>query len=79
MTNEDPAYLQANNACLMNYRQLESETNVAHALEIAYVLNIDWCRPVAEKINIISGKLNEMLKELIAVCKSYCFLSNNIV
>ncbi|PPE03576.1 hypothetical protein [Holospora curviuscula] len=38
LTNEDTAYLKAKDACLKNYRQCESEKNVADALEIAHVL-----------------------------------------
>ena len=81
LTNEDAAYLKAKDACLKNYRQFESEKNVADALEIAHVLWFvygllahDRLMQACGREQLMSfqhGKLSEMLKELIAVCKSY--------
>jgi hypothetical protein len=81
LTNEDAAYLKAKDACLKNYRQFESEKNVEDALEIGHVLSFvygllahDRLMQACGREQLLSfqhGKLSEMLKELIAVCKSY--------
>ena len=81
LTNEDAAYLKAKDACLKHYMKLESEKNVADALELAHVLWFvygllahDRLMQACGREQLMSfqhGKLSEMLKELIAVCKSY--------
>jgi Phosphotransferase enzyme family len=81
LTNEDAAYLKAKDACLKNYRQFESEKNMADALKIAHVLwfvygllaGIRLMQACGREqlMSFQHGKLSEMLKELIAVCKSY--------
>jgi hypothetical protein len=81
LTNEDAAYLKAKDACLKNYMKFESEKNVEDALEIAHVLWFvygllahDRLMQACGREQLLSfqhGKLSEMLKELIAVCKSY--------
>jgi hypothetical protein len=81
LTNEDAAYLKAKDACLKNYMQFESEKNMADALKIAHVLWFvygllahDRLMQACGREQLMSfqhGKLSEMLKELIAVCKSY--------
>jgi hypothetical protein len=81
LTNEDAAYLKAKDACLKNYMQFKSEKNVSDALEIAHVLSFvyrllayDRLMQACGRKQLMSfqhGKLSEMLKEWIAVCKSY--------
>ncbi len=81
LTNEDAAYLKAKHACLKNYMQFESAKNLADALEIAHVLWFvygllahDRLMQACGREQLMSfqyGKLSQMLKELIAVCKSY--------
>jgi hypothetical protein len=81
LTNEDAAYLKAKDACLKNYMKFESKKNVEDALEIANVLWFvygllahDRLMQACGQEQLLSfqrGKLSEMLRELIAVCKSY--------
>lgn len=81
LTEHDHDYLQIKHACLKNYMKFESEKNVADALEIANVLwfvygllahdrLIDACGQ-EQLLSFQRGRLSEMLKELIAVCKAY--------
>lgn len=81
LTNKDAAYLRIKDACLKNYMHFESEKNVADALKIAHVLWFvygllahDRLIHACDQEQLISfqrGKLREMLKELIAVCKPH--------
>lgn len=81
ITNEDNAYLMIKNACLKNYMNLESEKNVSAAFEIAHALSFvyallayDRLMQACGKEKLMSfqrGKLSEILKEFIAVCKAY--------
>lgn len=81
LTEVDHDYLHIKHACLKNYMKYESEKNVADALEIAHVLWYvygllahDRLMQACGREQLMSfqhGKLSEMLKELIAVCKTY--------
>lgn len=81
LTEDDHDYLQIKHACLKNYILFESEKNVVDALEIANVLWLVYGLLAHDRLihacgqeQLLSfqrGKLSEMLKELIAVCKTY--------
>lgn len=81
LTEDDHDYPQIKHACLKNYMKFESEKNVADALEIANVLWLVYGLLAHDRLihacgqeQLLSfqrGRLSEMLKELIAVCKAY--------
>lgn len=81
LTEKEDRYLKIKDACLENYLPLDTEQNVLEAFKIAGVLwfvygllayerLIQACDKEHLKL-VMPGKLNEMLKELIAVCRIY--------
>lgn len=81
LTNKDAVYLRVKEACFKNYKLFESEKSVKNSLEIAHVLWFvygllahDRLMQACGQDQLLSfqpGKLSEMLKELIAACKTY--------
>jgi len=80
LTESDRDYVKIKHACLKNYMQQESEKNLLDALDIAHVLwLVYWLLAYnrlmqacgrEQLIAFQHGKLSEILKELITVCKA---------
>ncbi|MFO1257541.1 MAG: aminoglycoside phosphotransferase family protein [Gammaproteobacteria bacterium] len=80
LTETDHDYLKIKQACLKNYLMLESEQNVADVLEIGHVLWFVYGLLAHNRLlqacgqdRLLSfqhGKLSEMLKELLRICKT---------
>lgn len=81
LTHQEDMYLTIKEACLKNYRKVESEQNVAKAFEIAHVLWFvydlvaqDRLIQACGKETLLAfrpGKLREILKAFITVCDNY--------
>ncbi len=81
LTEHNHDYLRIKHACLKNYIPFESEKNLADALKIAHVLWFVYGLLAHNRLmqacgreqlmSFQHGKLSEMLKELIAVCKAH--------